>query len=113
MLEFLLNKELTKASLLKRDSNTSVFCEYCGIFKITCFGGHLRTDASVRVISLDVLIECYFSLSDALSRIIPYMDIAKRRLLMNSFFASQFNYCPLVWMCHHRSVNNKINRLQG
>ena len=39
------------------------------------------------------------------------MNIGKRRLLMNSFFTSQFNYCPLVWMCHHRSVNNKINRL--
>ena len=48
---------------------------------------------------------------NALSRIAPYMNIGKRRLLMNSFFASQFNYCPLVWMCHHRSVNNKINRL--
>ena len=24
--------------------------------------------------------------------------------------ASQFNYCPLVWMCHHRSVNNERNR---
>ena len=39
------------------------------------------------------------------------MNIEKRRLLMNSFFASQFNYCHLVWMCHHRSVNNKIDRL--
>ena len=48
---------------------------------------------------------------NALSRIAPYMNIGKRRLLMNSFFTSQFNYCPLVWMCHHRSVNNKINRL--
>ena len=48
---------------------------------------------------------------NALSRIASYMNIEKRRLLMNSFFASQFNYCPLVWMCHHRSVNNKINRL--
>ena len=38
------------------------------------------------------------------------MNVAKRRLLMN-FFASQFNYCPLVWICHHRSVNSKINRL--
>ena len=33
---------------------------------------------------------------NALSGIAPYMNIAKRRLLMNSFFASQFNYCPLV-----------------
>ena len=47
---------------------------------------------------------------NALSRTAPYMNVAKRRLLMN-FFASQFNYCPLVWMCHHRSVNSKINRL--
>ena len=30
---------------------------------------------------------------------------------MNSFFISQFNYCPLVWMCHSRLMNNKINRL--
>ena len=48
---------------------------------------------------------------NALSRIVPYMNIGKRRLLMNSFFVSQFNYSLLVWMCHHRSVNNKINRL--
>ena len=48
---------------------------------------------------------------NALSRIAPYINIGKRRLLMNSLFTSQFNYCPLAWMCHHRSVNNKINRL--
>ena len=30
---------------------------------------------------------------------------------MNSFFISQFNYCPLVWMCHIRLMNNKISRL--
>ena len=29
---------------------------------------------------------------------------------MNSFFISQFNYCHLVWMCHSRLMNNKINR---
>ena len=33
---------------------------------------------------------------------------------MNSFFNSQFNYCPLVWMFDSRSNNNnKINRLHG
>ena len=46
-----------------------------------------------------------------LVRIIPYMSIPKRKLLMNSFFTSQFNYCPLTWMCHSRTMNNKINRL--
>ena len=34
--------------------------------------------------------------TNALTRITPYMNIAKRRLLINSFFASQFNYSPLV-----------------
>ena len=24
---------------------------------------------------------------------------------------AQFNYCPLIWMCHNRTYNNKINRL--
>ena len=47
-----------------------------------------------------------------LARIAPYMSIPKRKLLMNSFFISQFNYCSLVWMCHSRLMNNKINRLQ-
>ena len=31
---------------------------------------------------------------------------------MNLFFNSQFNYCPLVWILHSRSINNKISRLQ-
>ena len=48
---------------------------------------------------------------NALSRITPSMNISKRSILMNSFFNSQFNYCPLVWMFHSRSINNKINRL--
>ena len=30
---------------------------------------------------------------------------------MNSFFNSQFSYCPLIWMFHSRITNNKINRL--
>ena len=50
---------------------------------------------------------------NVLSRIIPYMNIAKRKLLMNSFFISQFNYCPLIWRCHSRTINNKINSLHG
>ena len=48
---------------------------------------------------------------NAISRIIPYMDFSKRRLLVNAFFSSQFNYCPLIWMCHNRMLNNRINRL--
>ena len=39
------------------------------------------------------------------------MRLSKKRTLMNAFFKSQFNYCPLIWMCHSRENNNKINRL--
>jgi len=48
---------------------------------------------------------------NALSRLTNYMELPKRRLLMNAFFKAQFNYCPVVWMFHSRSLNNKINRL--
>ena len=30
---------------------------------------------------------------------------------MKAFIMSQFSYCPLVWMCHSRTLNNKINKL--
>ena len=30
---------------------------------------------------------------------------------MNAFFKSQFSYCPLVWMFHSRTLNNRINKL--
>ena len=39
------------------------------------------------------------------------MDFAKRRLIVSAFFYSQFSFCELVWMCHNRTNNNKINRL--
>ena len=39
------------------------------------------------------------------------MSLEKRKLLMNSFISSQFSYCPLIWMCHSRKLNNRINRI--
>ena len=48
---------------------------------------------------------------NALSRITNYMELPKRRILMNVFFKTQFNYCPVIWMNHSRGLNNKINRL--
>ena len=30
---------------------------------------------------------------------------------MKSFITSQFNYCPIIWMCHSRSLNNKVNHI--
>ena len=47
----------------------------------------------------------------AISRISSYLNKNKLRLIMNSFFSSQFGYCPLVWMFHNRRYDNKINCL--
>ena len=33
---------------------------------------------------------------NALSRVVPYMNLSKKKILMNSFFNSQFSYCPLI-----------------
>ena len=57
------------------------------------------------------MLKSYKKLS-ALSRVSKYMGINKKRILMKSYIFSQFNYCPLVWMCHSRSLNNKIHRVQ-
>ena len=47
----------------------------------------------------------------ALARVFPYMTLNQRRTLMKAYFMSQFGYCPLVWMNHSRSLNNRINTL--
>ena len=47
----------------------------------------------------------------ALARVAKYLSKDKLRLLMRTFINSQFNYCPLIWMFHNRTLNNKINKL--
>ena len=48
---------------------------------------------------------------NTLYRVTPFMNLSKKKMLTNSFFMLQFSYCPLVWMCHSRAINNKINHL--
>ena len=47
----------------------------------------------------------------AMARISKYLNEDKLKILMKTFIQSQFNYCPLVWMFHNRTLNNKINKL--
>ena len=47
----------------------------------------------------------------ALSRISKFMDSNKLKLIMRTFIENEFNYCPLTWMFHNRTLNNKINKL--
>ena len=39
------------------------------------------------------------------------MSLEKHRILIKSFFESQFDYCSLLWMCHNRTLNSGINEL--
>ena len=45
---------------------------------------------------------------NALSRVMPYMNLSKKKKLVSSFFNSRFNYCPLIWMFHSRIINIKL-----
>ena len=47
----------------------------------------------------------------ALARVSTFMNKKKLRMIMKSFIMSQFNYCPLIWMFHSRTLNNRINRI--
>ena len=47
-----------------------------------------------------------------LTRMTKYLSFDKKKILIKTFFESQFKYCPLTWMFHSRKLNNKINRLQ-
>ena len=47
----------------------------------------------------------------ALARISHFLSTDKLKLVMKAFIESQFGYCPLIWMFHSRTLNNRINRL--
>ena len=50
---------------------------------------------------------------NALARIAPFININKRRILINLFFRSEFNYCPLIWMCHsEQTIGKKIDSMK-
>ena len=47
----------------------------------------------------------------ALARISSFMKQDKSRLIMKAFIESLFSYCPMVWMFHSRTLDNRINEL--
>ena len=60
---------------------------------------------------IDTLCRNASQIMHALFRILQYLSQHKKRNLFKTFIMSQFNYCPLVWMCHIRGLNNKINNI--
>ena len=60
---------------------------------------------------INVILKKANSKLHALMRVSKYLTQEKLRLLLKSFIEAQFNYCPLIWMCHSRDLNRKINKL--
>ena len=48
---------------------------------------------------------------NALARISNYLDESARKIIYNSFMASNFNYCPLVWHFCGATNSNKIEKI--
>ena len=42
---------------------------------------------------------------------LKYVETSKCRVLVNSFIASQFSNCPLIWMFHSRRMERSINKI--
>ena len=40
---------------------------------------------------------------NALARLSNFMNLNRRKMLMNAFISSQFSYCPLIWMSQQKS----------
>ena len=49
---------------------------------------------------------------NALIRLKRFLDFKEKRILINSYFMANFNYCPLVWMFSSASSLKKIENLQ-
>ena len=45
-----------------------------------------------------------------LARVTPGMSLTKKCTHINAFFKSQFDYCPLIRMCHSRENNKNVKR---
>ena len=49
---------------------------------------------------------------NALKRLICFLAFEEKKTLINSYFYSNFNYCPLVWMFSSVKSLNKVESLQ-
>ena len=47
----------------------------------------------------------------ASSRVAPYLDEKKMKILYHTFILSNFNYCPLIWMFCDKTQNKVIDRV--
>ena len=89
----------------------------------TVDGYMVKADKSVKLLSIriDNKLDFHMHVSNickkssliihALARISQFMNNDRLRIVMRALILSQFGYCPLIWMFHSRTLNNKINTL--
>ena len=94
----------------------------------TCFdignGITLQSEPSVKVLAVTIDDRLQFSEHisaccskaarqlNVLSRISRHINLKSKSLIYNSFIASNFNYCPLVWHFCGTANSNKLEKLQ-
>ena len=91
--------ELTFGNVVIKNSQNEKLLEVFFDEKATF--GYLIENMCVKAIRKRQVLAC----------VAPYMDLSKRKFLIDTFFISQFSYFLLAWICHSRALNNKINTL--
>ena len=46
-----------------------------------------------------------------LIRIAKYLNKNQKKMLINAFFCSHFNHCPIIWMFSSKAANNQVEKL--
>ena len=88
---------------------------------ITIGDEEIKGNKSVKLLGVIIDNELHFDehvsnickkVSCKLHALVPISNLKdKLSLIMKAFIESQFSYCPLIWMFHSRTMNNRINRL--
>ena len=85
---------------------------------------NIKTSSSVKLLGVHIDDELNFNLHitkvcrsaanqlHALIRLQMFLNFEEKKTLINSYFYSSFNYCPLVWMFSSAKSLNKVESLQ-
>ena len=84
----------------------------------------VKVKSSVKLLGVQIDAELNFNLHianicrsaanqlNALIRLRKFLGFEEKKVLINSYFYSNFNYCPLVWMFSHAKSLKKVEALQ-
>ena len=84
----------------------------------------VKIKSSVKLLSVEIAAERNFNLHivnicrtaanqfNALTRLKKFLGFEEKKVLINSYFYSNFNHCPLAWMFSHANSLKKVEALQ-